>query len=98
MEAVRIETLVYGDSDDIGKPEPFADDNAAGIHDAGESYTDVNGNGTWDANMGEAGLGGPGDIVLYRVTNDPGMLTSLFQEIIGKNIQHVATLAVRKDP
>jgi hypothetical protein len=38
--------LVYPSFDDIGKPEPFTDDNPAnGSYDPGESYNDINGNG-----------------------------------------------------
>ena len=31
-------------------------------------FEDVNGNDTWDADIGEDGVGGPNDIVLYTVS------------------------------
>jgi hypothetical protein len=63
-------TLVYGSFGDIGQPEPFTDENGNEAWDEGEPYTDVNGNGNWDEDMGAAGLGGPGQVVVYRVSYD----------------------------
>ena len=67
MDKVQLDTLVYDDFDDIGKPEPFTDENGNGAYDAGEPYGDVNGNGQWDPDMGAVGLGAPGDVVVYRL-------------------------------
>ena len=53
-----MDTLVYESFADIGKPEPFTDQDGNGAYNAGEPFVDVNGNGQWDADMGEAGLGG----------------------------------------
>ncbi|WP_333571891.1 TadE/TadG family type IV pilus assembly protein [Sphingomonas sp.] len=50
------------------KPEDFADSNGNGIHDPGECFTDVNGNGQWDMDPGRAGQGGASDVTVYRVT------------------------------
>lgn len=67
-----VETKSYADRfGDVGAPEPYVDDPAApnGVHDPGESFTDVNGNGQWDADMGVTGsIGGAGDVVSYTVT------------------------------
>jgi hypothetical protein len=49
-------------------PEPFTDTNRNGIRDAGECYTDVNGNSQWDADAGIAGNGGAGDMVIYTAS------------------------------
>jgi Flp pilus assembly protein TadG len=46
-------------------PEPFTDSNRNGVRDAGECFTDVNGNSTWDADAGIAGNGGASDMVVY---------------------------------
>ena len=58
----------YFDYNDVSQPEVFDDTSGDGIRDAGECFEDVNGNDTWDADIGEDGVGGPNDIVLYTVT------------------------------
>jgi Flp pilus assembly pilin Flp len=97
MDAAVINTLVYSSFDQIGQPEPFTDANSNGAHDAGESFTDVNGNGQWDDDMGSAGLGGPGDIVLYDIEYETGAITNLFEPIFGR-VVHRAAVAVRNEP
>ena len=73
MDAATVDYKVYPTFDDIGKPEPFTDNAPAnGTYDAGEAFQDINGNGQWDSDMGAAGLGGPGDIVLYTIEYDWG--------------------------
>lgn len=71
--------------------------NSNGQRDAGETFSDVNGNGAWDADMGRAGLGGPGDIVVYEVSYETTGLTSFMRPILGA-VTHVATVAVRNEP
>ena len=97
MDDAVLETLVYPSFGDIGQPEPYTDENGNGSFDAGEAYTDVNGNGQWDADMGAAGLGGPGEVVLYRITYTWGVLTPILKPIIG-SITQSASIAVRNEP
>jgi Flp pilus assembly pilin Flp len=97
LDEAEINTLVYSRYEDIGQPEPFTDDNGNGRHDSGEAFNDVNGNGQWDDDMGTAGLGGPGDIVLYDVEYETGAITRLLQPIFGR-IVHRAAVAVRNEP
>ena len=97
LKATKINTLVYASFDQIGQPEPFTDANKNGVHDPGEEFNDVNGNGTWDDDMGKAGLGGPGDVVLYDIEFETGALTHLFDPIFGR-ILHRAAVAVRNEP
>lgn len=97
MDETVINTLVYASFDQIGQPEPFTDDNSNGVHDGGEAFNDVNGNGQWDDDMGTAGLGGPGDIVLYDIEYETGALTRFFEPIFGR-IVHRAAVAVRNEP
>lgn len=97
MDHTVIRTLVYQSFDQIGQPEPFSDDNGNGAHDPGESFTDINGNGQWDDDMGSAGLGGPGDVVLYDIEYETGALTNLFAPIFGR-VVHRAAVAVRNEP
>ncbi len=98
MNKVEIETLVYENFDDIGQPEAYHDINLNGQYDGGEPFTDVNGNGQWDSDMGLAGLGGPGDVVVYRVTYPWAILTPIVQTVAGETITHQASIAVRNEP
>lgn len=97
---LRLETLVYPSFDSIGRPEPFTDVNGNGLHDAGEPFTDVNGNGRWDSDMGRTGLGGPNDIVLYRVRYEWEPMTPLFRGLLpdGGRLELSAAYAVRNEP
>ena len=101
INAMNISTLVYPSFGDIGQPEPYTDVNGNGSYDAGEPFTDINGNGQWDADMGAAGLGGPGEIVLYKLDYDLPTMTSLMSTIIGGadgKITLKASVAVRNEP
>lgn len=97
MDTIEIETLVYDQFSDIGEPEPYTDDNDSGSWDEGEAYTDVNGNGVWDEDMATAGLGGGGDIVLYKISYEANSLTG-FADWATKSININATVAVRNEP
>lgn len=97
MDTVVIETLVYQQFADIGEPEPFTDDNGNEQWDDGEDYSDVNGNGTWDDDMAVAGLGGAGDIVLYRINYEANSLTG-FMDWAYRTLNVQSTVAVRNEP
>jgi Flp pilus assembly pilin Flp len=98
MDRVEIEALVYATFADIGQPEPFTDANANGTYDVGEDYVDVNGNGQWDPDMGAAGLGGPSDVVVYRLSYSWGILTPIVRDVLGESIRNVSSVAVRNEP
>ncbi len=97
---LTIAYLVYPSFADVGKPEPFVDQNANGKYDAGEPFTDINNNGQWDADMGKAGVGGPGDVVAYVVSYKWKLWTPLASEIWPNNglVTLSATVAVRNEP
>ncbi len=97
LDTSNVTTLVYPNFASIGQPEPYTDENTNGSYDDGEAFTDVNGNGSWDADMGLAGLGGAGDIVVYNVNYTWGLLTGLFQPLIG-DITLTSSVAVRNEP
>lgn len=97
MSTVQIETLVYQQFGDIGEPEPFTDENNDGQYNDGEPFSDVNGNGTWDDDMAIAGLGGAGDIVLYRVRYEAKSLTG-FADWAHRALNIQSTVAVRNEP
>jgi hypothetical protein len=97
IDATEIRTRVYPTFDSIGHGEPLNDSNGNGRRDPGESYTDSNGNGQWDEDMGVAGMGGPGDIVLYEVEYQTRSITALLDPIVGE-FTHKAAVAVRNEP
>ena len=94
----EMETLVYENFGDVGQPEPFTDQNANDAYDAGEPFNDVNGNGAWDEDMGAAGLGGPGDVVVYRMSYDWSIIIPMFRPFFGDAITLQANIAVRNEP
>ena len=98
MDTVNMETLVYDSFEDIGKPEPFTDDNGNNAWDDGESFIDVNGNGQWDDDMGAAGLGGAGAVVVYRLTYPWGVITPIMQRVLGGTVTHVSSIALKNEP
>lgn len=95
---VDMDTLVYENFADVGQAEPFTDANGNGTFDEGEDYDDVNGNGQWDEDMGLPGLGGPGDIVVYRLRYDWAIMIPLFRPFFGDTITLDANVAVRNEP
>lgn len=99
ITASNITTLAYSDFSEVGQPEPYIDDNPAnGQYDAGESFTDVNGNGQWDADMGTPGLGGACDVVVYRVETQWSLMLGLLASSVGQDITLTASTAVRNEP
>jgi Flp pilus assembly protein TadG len=98
LDKIQMETLVYDNFGDVGQPEPFTDDNGNGAYDAGEPFEDVNGNGAWDPDMGAAGLGGPGDVVVYRMSYDWTIMIPLFRPFFGDTVTLQANVAVRNEP
>lgn len=52
----------------LDKPERFTDTNNNNSRDPGECFDDVNGNGQWDSDPGNAGQGGANDVVVYSMT------------------------------
>lgn len=96
-----ISTLVYPSFDSVGKPEPFTDNAPEnGVYDEGEDFLDVNGNSVWDADMGAAGLGGPGEIVLYRIDTEWPLMTGLLDDLMGEDgaVPLTASIVVRNEP
>jgi hypothetical protein len=98
LDELEMETLVYENFGDVGQPEPYTDENGNDAYDEGEPFTDVNGNGGWDEDMGAAGLGGPGDVVVYRMSYDWPIIIPLFRPFFGDTIKLEANIAVRNEP
>lgn len=101
MSTATITQQVYPDFADISRPEPFEDQSTFnGSYDAGEPFQDVNGKGQWDADMGVAGAGGPGDVVLHTLEADWPALTPLFHQLYlaAGPTRMRASVAVRNEP
>ena len=62
---IQLEKLSHFEFSDIGEAEEFEDDNGDLICNNNELFVDSNGNGQWDANRGEVGIGGARDAVLF---------------------------------
>jgi Flp pilus assembly pilin Flp len=95
----------YASFQDVGQPEPFVDTPppgplANGKYDPGENFTDLNGNGQWDADRGTNGVGNAGDVVQYKVDYDWHLMTPFLSQILGNNgVLHMsASLVVRNEP
>jgi hypothetical protein len=65
---VTTERESYFDFADIGRPEQYDDENGNDTCDNGEAYVDENRSGSWEADVGAAGNGGAGDVVVYTAT------------------------------
>jgi len=66
--AISSQRMSYFDFADIKRPEQWNDQDADATCDNGEAYTDENGNGIWDADIGLSGNGSASDVVIYTVT------------------------------
>ena len=64
---IAVTRVAYQGYKDIGRAETFSDGNANGKCDHNEPYTDENGNGTWDRDLGKQGNGGARDVVKYNI-------------------------------
>ena len=98
-DPLSIESRVYGDPTEFGRPEPYGDTNPInGQYDEGEPFTDVNGNGHWDADMARSGAGGSGDFVIYHLTMPQHVANPLFRMALGKDsIWHSSVVSVQNE-
>ncbi|MEP3244562.1 MAG: TadE/TadG family type IV pilus assembly protein [Sneathiella sp.] len=105
-----VTSLVYENFASVGTGEEYTDLDGNGTwtetpltHEGveypnGEPWVEVNGNGVWDEDFGEAGLGNPGDIVLYTVTYDWNFLSGQIIPILGGVIPMTASIVVQNEP
>lgn len=100
-EQITITTQVYGDFESVHEPEPFYDQNSNGTRESTETYDDINGNGQWDADIGSAGVGGAGDVVVYTVNYPWKIHTPLIGEFLANddgNFILQSSVVVRNEP
>lgn len=95
---IQISSKVYSNFDKIGDAEPFIDGNGNGVYNFGEGYSDVNGNGQWDADMGAAGYGNANDIVVYTVTYPWTIVTPIIGTVLGNPFNISVRTVVKNEP
>jgi Flp pilus assembly protein TadG len=96
---ITITTTVYSNFNNIGKPEPCLSPTTPPCPGTpGINFVDVNGNGVWDTDMGQAGLGNAGDIVVYSVSYPWPIFTPVIQAIFGTTYTITARSVVRNEP
>lgn len=102
LKNLVITQKVYDNFGSVGLPEPFTDTNGDGIYTQGvDSYTDMNCNNQWDAEVGTSGVGGPGQVVLYQVVYDANFMTGFFSRMIGDadgKIRLTASTVIQNEP
>lgn len=89
---VTFDRKSYFDYTNVGQPETYADSNTNGSYDSGECFEDINGNDTWDADIGDDGVGGPNDVVLYTVSVSYDRLFP-FWRMVGRDQNNTLTSA-----
>jgi Flp pilus assembly pilin Flp len=96
---VTLSKLSHFDFSDIGEPEEYDDEDGSGACDNNEVFVDANGNGQWDADRGQDGIGGARDAVLYTATVSYERLFPLFGLIgIPDTVTLKATTVLRNQP
>lgn len=100
MDQANVEVLVYPSFSDIGRGEDYVDGNANGTYDLGETFTDENANGVWDVDVGAAGSGESGDIVVYRLRYNWQVMTPMATHFVGTDgsVGLNASIVVRNEP
>ncbi len=96
---ITITSKAYTDFSKVGQPEPCLNPNHSPCPGApGVNFTDINGNGVWDADMGRAGLGNAGDVVVYTVSYPWPIMTPIVAGIIGRTFTITVRTVVRNEP
>ena len=96
---LTIEMTAYNGFASIGVPEPCRDLDGNGICDAGEAFTDVNGNGRWDADQGASSAGVGGQVVIYTLNYTSLPLTGVVAGLVARApLAYSARVVVRNEP
>lgn len=96
---LRLTFRGYSDPRNIGRAEPFSDvapEN--GRFDEGEPFTDVNGDGVWNADMGRATLGGAGEFVSFTAEMSQAVANPALRAALGARLIHEVRFVVRNEP
>jgi Flp pilus assembly protein TadG len=102
LDNLVITNKVYDTFTDIARAEPYTDVDESGDYTAGvDSFTDLNCNNAWDADVGQSGVGGPGAVVVYTAEYDANFMTGFFSRAIGDDdgkIRLETSTAVKNEP
>ncbi len=98
MQQLTVESVSYSDFASIGQPEPFVDVNGNGEKDITENYTDSNGNGVYDTDMGVEGPGSAGDVAVYTVSYPWRVMNPMFHTYLGETIEITSRFIVKNEP
>lgn len=98
--SVTVVPKSYYDFATVGKPEPITTDTAPlGQVNAGDCYTDLNGNKTWDSDASKSGMGGGDDIVYYTATASYPAIVPMTRWLGWSSTEQVsATAMMRNQP
>lgn len=101
--AIVITRKSYASFDSVSHPEPVVSDVAplGGAPGRGDCYLDLNGNGQWDSDSGNAGDGRSEDILYYGVQVSYAMLFAFLGATFGGANGHVtlnANTVVKNEP
>jgi Flp pilus assembly protein TadG len=95
---ITVNMKTYSSFTNVNDPEPYIDANHNNNHDSGEAYTDINGNGQWDPDMGRSGAGSANDIVVYTISYPWPIMTPIVSSIIGSVFHISARTVVKNEP
>jgi Flp pilus assembly protein TadG len=95
---IEITAKVYDAFDEVGDPEPYVDANNNLQYDEGETFSDINGNSQWDADMGSAGFGNANDVVVYTISYPWPINTPIINSIIGDIYNITVRTVVKNEP
>lgn len=96
---IAITRMSYASLDKIGQPEPCVSPaNSPCPGTPGVNFVDINGNAQWDADMGKAGEGNAGEIVVYTATYPWPVTTPIVSAVIGQTFPISARTVVKNEP
>jgi Flp pilus assembly protein TadG len=96
---ITISSKSYAAFDDIGVPEPCINPPTPPCPGTpGVNFADINHNGTWDADQGAVGLGGPNDIVVYTVSYPWPIFTPPLRALLGNTFTITSSTVVKNEP
>ncbi len=97
MAKVVVTHEVYNDFTSLNNPDVLADQNADGDTDDPGEWTDVDGDGFKD---GADGVGGSGNVVVYRISYPWEVMTPLIAQFVSDNgiINLTAYSVVKNEP
>lgn len=94
---ITITTQVYSGFPQVGQPEPcITQSPCSGA--AGVNFQDINGNGTWDADMGAVGQGNAGDVVVYVANYPWPIFTPVIRTLVGNTFTISSRTVVKNEP